>query len=50
MIIVKALVYVCLIVCLAVYIHFEKLRSYRKGFSDGIEKMAEEAVRRIKNE
>ena len=53
MIIVKVLVYICLIVCLAIYIHFEKLRSYRKGFSDGMEhysEMVKEACRRIKNE
>lgn len=45
MLIVKVLVYVCLIVCLAIYIHFEKLKCYRKGFSDGMDyysKMVEE--------
>ncbi len=31
------LVYVALIVCLTIYIHFEKRNSYQKGFSDGVE-------------
>lgn len=34
--IIKVLVYVCLITCFTVYIHFEKRNSYQKGFSDGV--------------
>lgn len=29
--------YVCSIICLFIYIHSEKRRSYKKGFSDGVE-------------
>ena len=47
MIIGKVLAYICLIVCFAIYIHFEKLKSYREGVSDGMEhysKMVEGAL------
>lgn len=32
----EILVYIALIVSLTIYIHFEKRRSYREGFQDGI--------------
>ena len=35
--IVEILVYVCAIVCFAIYIHYEKQKSYQEGFSDGVE-------------
>jgi hypothetical protein len=35
--IIAFLVYVFLIACLTIYIHYEKQKSYQKGFSDGVE-------------
>lgn len=32
----EVLVYIALIVSLTIYIHFEKGRSYQKGFQDGV--------------
>ena len=45
-----ALLYVCLIVGLTIYIHFEKRNSYKEGFSDGVEhysKMVESSLDHI---
>lgn len=49
MTIAEVLAYVCSIVCLTIYIHFEKRNSYQKGFSDGVEhysNMVEEVLHR----
>lgn len=46
----QTLVYVCLIVGLTIYIHFEKWNSYKEGFSDGVEhysKMVESSLDHI---
>ena len=37
------LIYICSIVCLTIYIHFEKRSSYKKGFSDGFNYYSEMA-------
>ena len=48
--IVEILVYVCSIVIFAIYIHFEKLKCYREGFSDGVKEysdMVEGVLQRV---
>lgn len=50
--IVEVLIYVCLIACLTIYIHFEKRRSYQKGFTDGVKHysdMVEELLQKYTN-
>lgn len=34
--IIEILICICLIVCLTIYIHIEKLNSYKEGFLDGV--------------